>query len=125
MLFSCIITLGLFLLINFVVGFSPLLVLLTFNPTFFILLMLGISTVIGTVLANAFGRYYLRPLKRIIAATKDEVCILDPSWTSKKFKQWEKEGLVRTEGTLVYTTPEILHNESKTSSPPYYIFRRK
>ena len=61
----------------------------------------------------------------IIAATKDEVCILDPSWTSKKFKQWEKEGLVRTEGTLVYTTPEILHNESKTSSPPYYIFRRK
>ena len=71
MLFSCIITLGLFLLINFVVGFSPLLVLLTFNPTFFILLMLGISTVIGTVLANAFGRYYLRPLKRIIAATKE------------------------------------------------------
>ena len=60
----------------------------------------------------------------IIAATKDEVCILDPSWTSKKFTKWEKEGLVRTEGTLVYTTPEILHNEGKTSDPAYYIFRR-
>ncbi len=71
MLFSCILTLGLFLLINFVLGFSPLLLLLTFNPSFFILLMLGVCTVIGTVLANAFGRYYLRPLKRLIAATKE------------------------------------------------------
>lgn len=61
----------------------------------------------------------------IIAATKDEVCILDPGWTSKKFPKWEKEGLVRTEGTLVYTTPEILHNEGKTTAPTYYIFRRK
>ena len=61
----------------------------------------------------------------VIAATKDEVCILDPSWTSKKFTKWEKEGLVRLEGTLVYTTPEILHNERNTFVPAYYIFRRK
>ena len=71
MIFSCIITLGLFLLINFIIGFSPLLVLITFNPTFFILLMLCVSAVIGTVLANVFGKYYLRPLKRLIAATKE------------------------------------------------------
>ena len=61
----------------------------------------------------------------IIAATKDEVCILDPSWTSGKFTKWEKAGLVRTEGTLVYTSPTVLHNESKTTSAPYHIFYRK
>lgn len=61
----------------------------------------------------------------VIAATGDEVCILDPSWTSKKFTKWEKEGLVRLDGTLVYTTPEILHNERNTTVPAYYIFRRK
>lgn len=61
----------------------------------------------------------------VIAATKDEVCILDPSWTSKKFTKWEKEGLVRTQDTLVYTTPAILHNETKTTSYRYYIFSRK
>lgn len=61
----------------------------------------------------------------MIAATKEEVCILDPSWTSKKFRKWEKEGLVRTEGTLVYTTPEVLHDEGIQIHPRYYIFRRK
>ena len=61
----------------------------------------------------------------VISATAEEVCILDPNWTSKNFKKWEKEGLVRMEGTLVYTTPEILHNEVKTIWPGYYIFRRK
>ena len=71
MLFSCILTLGLFLLINTALDFSPLLLLFTFNPSFFILLMLLVCTVIGTLLANAFGRYYLRPLKRLIAATKE------------------------------------------------------
>lgn len=60
----------------------------------------------------------------MIAATRDEVCILDPSWTSKKFTKWEKEGLVRTEGTLVYTSQEILHSEGKTTTPAYYIFKR-
>ena len=61
----------------------------------------------------------------VIAATIDEVCIFDPSWSSKKFTKWEKEGLVRLDGTLVYTTPEILHNERNTFVPSYYIFRRK
>jgi len=71
MLFSCILTLGLFLLINMALGFSPLLLLLTFNPSFFILLLLGVCTIIGTFLANGFGTYYLRPIKRLINATKE------------------------------------------------------
>lgn len=57
---------------------------------------------------------------------KDEICILDPNWTSKTFPKWEKQGLVRTEGTLVYTSPEVLHQEvKKLGDPSYSIFRRK
>ena len=61
----------------------------------------------------------------MIAATREEVCILDPAWTSKKFVKWEKEGLVRTQDKLVYTSPEVLHNEGIQKLPRYYIFRRK
>ena len=61
----------------------------------------------------------------MIAATKDEVCILDPDWTAKSFPKWEKEGLVRTEGTFVYIAPEVLHSEGIQIHPKYYIFRRK
>ena len=87
----------------------------------------------GRVIVRVSGRYENN--KKIftktghymvmIAATKEEVCILDPSWTSKKYGKWEKEGLVRTEGTLVYTAPETLHNEGIQIHPRYYIFRRK
>ena len=37
----------------------------------------------------------------------------------------EKPGNVRTDGTLVYTAPETLHNEGIQIHPRYYIFRRK
>lgn len=87
----------------------------------------------GRVIVRVSGRYENN--KKIftktghymvmIAATKEEVCILDPSWTSKKYGKWEKEGLVRTAGTLVYTAPETLHNEGIQIHPRYYIFRRK
>lgn len=87
----------------------------------------------GRVIVRVSGRYESN--KKIftktghymvmIAATKEEVCILDPSWTSRKFGKWEKEGLVRTEGTLVYISPEVLHNEGIQIHPRYYIFRRK
>ena len=60
-----------------------------------------------------------------IAATKKEICILDPSWRSDKYTKWIKEGLVRAEGTLVYTSPEVLDAEGKRSEFRYYIFRRK
>lgn len=62
----------------------------------------------------------------IAADDKDEICILDPNWTSKSFPKWEKQGLVRTEGTLVYTSPAVLHQEGKKlGDPTYYIFHRK
>lgn len=62
----------------------------------------------------------------IAADDKDEICILDPNWTSKTFPKWKKQGLVRTEGTLVYTSPAVLHQEGKKlGDPTYYIFHRK
>jgi signal transduction histidine kinase len=64
-------TMGAFLLVNIAFGFSPLVFALTFNPYFFLLIMLGICTLIATVLVNGFGHYYLRPLNRLIAATKE------------------------------------------------------
>lgn len=71
MIVSCALTLMAFLLINIIFGFSPFVLLLTFNPTFFLLMMLGICTVIATVLVNAFSAYYHRPIKRLIAATRE------------------------------------------------------
>ena len=62
----------------------------------------------------------------IAVDAKDEICILDPHWVSKNFKKWQKEGLVRMDGTLVYTSPEVLHQEAKKlGDPSYSIFRRK
>ena len=61
----------------------------------------------------------------ISADENDEICILDPSWTSQKYKKWIKKGLVRAEGTMIYTTPEILMGERKYESADFFIFRRK
>ena len=61
----------------------------------------------------------------ISADEDDEICVLDPSWTSKKFNKWVKKGLVRTEDTLVYIKPEVLDAERKNESVDYFVFRRK
>ena len=45
--------------------------------------------------------------------------------TKRAYEELEKEGLVRTEGTLVYTTPEVLDGETRQDRTHYYIFRRK
>ena len=59
------------------------------------------------------------------SATREEVCIMDPSWRPNKFKKWAEQGLVRMQDTFVYVTPEILHDEGIQGLPRYYIFRRK
>ena len=55
----------------------------------------------------------------------DEITVLDPSWTSKKYKKWVKEGIVREEGSIVYATPQVLHAERNPRWTTYFIFRRK
>ena len=61
----------------------------------------------------------------MVSATKDEVCILDPNWSVKKYKKWADLGYVKMKDRFLYTTPEILHNEGIQGLPRYYIFRRK
>lgn len=61
----------------------------------------------------------------MIAATKEEVCILDPSWRSDKYTHWIKEGVVRAEGTMICTTSKVLDACASRTKPRYYIFRRK
>ena len=93
MLIACTLTLGVFLLFNIISGFSPKVFYLTFNPTFFLLTMLGVCTLIATVLVNGFGAYYLRPLKRLIKATK-EVKNGNFKVQVKKEKRWRSEKYV-------------------------------
>lgn len=71
MLLSGVLTALTFLILSFLVGFSPLLTALAFNPTSMIFILLGVCTIIGTALATYLGTYYLRPLKRLIAATNE------------------------------------------------------
>ncbi len=59
------------------------------------------------------------------ADENDEITVLDPSWTSKKYKKWVKEGIVREEGTIVYASAEVLHAERNPRWMTYFIFRRK
>ncbi len=50
---------------------SPIVVAITVNPFFLVFTLLGICALIGTVMAGFLGKYYLRPLKQLIAATKE------------------------------------------------------
>ena len=93
MLGSCALTVGAFLLLNLIFGFSPWIFFFTFNPSFFLLVMLGICTLIATVLVNGFGAYYLRPIKRLINATK-EVKRGNFKVQVKKEKRWRSEKYV-------------------------------
>ncbi len=68
-----------------------------------------------------FGHY----IALLAADENDEITVLDPSWTAKKFKRWVKEGVVREEGNVVYVTPEILHAETNPKWTTYFIFSRK
>ena len=50
---------------------TPAISPLIFNPMSFCILLLAVCSIFGTVLAGIFGKYYLRPLKRLSAATKE------------------------------------------------------
>ena len=67
-----------------------------------------------------FGHYIT-----LISADAEEICVLDPSWNSKKYTKWVKEGLVREEGTMVYVTPQVLDDEGTRKETRFFIFYRK
>lgn len=71
MLLSGVLTSLVFLLLSIFLKFSPLHTALAFNPTVGLVILLGVCTLVGTMLAVYFGTYYLRPLKRLINATHE------------------------------------------------------
>jgi len=88
------------------------------------------GSVVATVTANCEGNKGIftkggHYIALMAADEDDEITVLDPSWTSKKYKKWVKEGLVREDGTVVYVSPEVLHTETNPHRTTSFIFRRK
>ncbi len=105
--FSILIISGLLTgVVHFLLGLmfagSPVMTLLTINPYTFLLIMLGVCTLIGTVLAGKFGFYYLRPLKRLISATKEV------KRGNYKVQIAEEKGLESEMGSLVVSFNEMV-----------------
>ncbi|MBQ7335181.1 MAG: HAMP domain-containing histidine kinase [Clostridia bacterium] len=71
LLTSGLLTLTTYLFITLVFHSAPLILALTLNPLSLIIVFLLVCTLIGTVLANWLGIYYLHPLKKLIKATKE------------------------------------------------------
>ncbi|MBQ9785740.1 MAG: HAMP domain-containing histidine kinase [Clostridia bacterium] len=81
---------------------APLMAMLTVNPYTFLLIMLGVCALIGTVLAGKFGFYYLRPLKRLISATKEV------KKGNYKVQIPEEQGLESEMGSLISNFNEMV-----------------
>ena len=86
--------------------------------------------VVATVTANCAGNKGIftnggHYIALMAADEKDEITVLDPSWTSKKYKKWVKEGIVREEGSIVYAAADVVHAERNPRWTTYFIFRRK
>ena len=67
----------------------------------------------------------------IISAAEDEICILDPNWSEKKYAAAAEAGLIRMDGCFLYAPGELLHRETMVPNPDYldkpgyYLFRRR
>ena len=86
--------------------------------------------VVATVTANCAGNKGIftnggHYIALMAADENDEITVLDPSWTSKKYKKWVKEGIVREEGSIVYAAADVVHAERNPRWTTYFIFRRK
>ncbi|MBQ9806027.1 MAG: HAMP domain-containing histidine kinase [Clostridia bacterium] len=68
---SGLLTVLIALLLIMVAPSAPAIAPLIFNPMSFCILLLAVCAIFGTLLAGFFGRYYLRPLKRLSIATKE------------------------------------------------------
>ncbi len=91
------------MLLRMLLGRSPFVVALTANPYFFITVILCVCAVIGTVLAGAFGIYYIRPLKLLIRATKEV------KKGNFKVRVSEEDDTESEMGALVQSFNEMVH----------------
>ena len=70
MLVSGVLTACVYFLVLLLFRTHPIVLALTLNPIFLTATLLCVSAAIGVCLSGFFGRYYLRPLKSLIRATK-------------------------------------------------------
>lgn len=68
---SGLLTLLLSMLALYLFGKTPIMLAIVVNPVFASIALLCVCAVVGTALASFFGKYYLRPLKQLIGATKE------------------------------------------------------
>lgn len=66
------------------------------------------------------GHYIL-----LISATKDTICVLDPSLKEGKYDEPGREGKVRLNTPFAYCSPELLEKETDNRNPGFYLFSRK
>ena len=66
------------------------------------------------------GHYIL-----LLSASKDTVCVLDPSLKDDKFDEPERQGKVRVDAPFAYCTPGLLEIETGNRTPGFYLFSRK
>jgi signal transduction histidine kinase len=71
MLVSGVLTACVYFLVLLLFRTHPIVLALTLNPIFLTATLLCVSAAIGVALSGFFGRYYLRPLKSLIRATKE------------------------------------------------------
>ena len=70
LIISGVMTVLVYTLLLLLFRFHPLVIAITVNPYTLIITLLCICSVIGTAIAGFLGKYYLRPLKQLIYATK-------------------------------------------------------
>lgn len=66
------------------------------------------------------GHYIL-----LLSASKDTVCVLDPSLKEGKYDEPGREGKVRVDAPFAYCSPELLELETANRDPGFYLFSRK
>jgi signal transduction histidine kinase len=71
MIASAVLTFAIYVLVMALFGNTPWLVALALNPIMLTAGLLLVCSAIGVFVADKFGIYYLRPLRRLIAATKE------------------------------------------------------
>jgi hypothetical protein len=64
------------------------------------------------------GGHYIVALQE----SSGEFCLLDPSWTPDKYSAPPRSNRVRTDGKLLYTSWEVLQQDTENRTPAYYLF---
>lgn len=71
MLLSCLITVAIYYTLIKLLGATPVVIAITVNPLFAAVILLCACGIIATILFAWLSRYYLRPIKKLIRATKE------------------------------------------------------